>query len=85
MPKRDLTKLRVLHLARLLEQETDERHALTLTELSERLEALGLGAERKALYRDLDALRESDWTSLRRSPAARRGTSSARARLSSRS
>lgn len=58
VPKRDLTKLRVLHLARLLEQETDERHALTLTELSERLEALGLGAERKALYRDLDALRE---------------------------
>ena len=58
MPKRDLTKLRVLHLARMLEQETDERHALTLTQLAERLEALGFGAERKALYRDLDALRE---------------------------
>ena len=57
VPNRDLSKLRVLYLAQILEHETDERHALTLTELTERLEARGVGAERRALYRDLDALR----------------------------
>ena len=58
MPNRDLSKLRVLHLAQLLQTETDEQHGLTLTELSERLSARGVGAERKALYRDLDTLRD---------------------------
>ena len=58
MPNRDLSKLRVLHLAQLLQEETDERHGLTLSELAERLEARGVGAERKAIYRDLDALRD---------------------------
>ena len=58
MPNRDMTKARVLHLAQLLYRETDENHALTLPEIAERLEAQGFGAERKALYRDLDALRE---------------------------
>ena len=57
MPNRDLTKLRVLYTAQLLRDETDEGHGLTLAELSDRLEALGVGAERKALYRDLDALK----------------------------
>lgn len=57
MPNRDLTKLRVLYAAQLLRDETDEGHGLTLAELSDRLEALGVGAERKALYRDLDALK----------------------------
>ena len=58
MPNRDLSKLRVLHLAQLLQEETDERHGLTLSELSEKLDARGVGAERKAIYRDLDALRD---------------------------
>ena len=57
MPNRDLTKLRVLYTAKILREETDERHALSLSELADRLEAQGVGAERKALYRDLDALR----------------------------
>ena len=57
MPNSDNSKLRILHLAQILESETDEQHALTLLELSDRLEALGVGAERRALYRDLEALR----------------------------
>ena len=58
MPNRELSKLRILHLAQIFESETDEQHALTLAELSERLDRLGVGAERKALYRDLETLRE---------------------------
>ena len=58
MPNRDMSKVRVLHLAQILSEETDDQHGLTLAQLSERLQARGVGAERKAIYRDLDALRD---------------------------
>ena len=51
-------KLKLMHLARILENETDDDHGLTGPQIIERLAALGIAVERKTLYRDLDCLRE---------------------------
>ena len=51
-------KQKLLHLMRMLEAETDSQHGLTMNQIIERFEAQGYPAERKAVYRDLDALRE---------------------------
>ena len=49
-------KQKLLILAEIFSRETDERHALTLTEIIERLERAGVNAERKTLYRDFEEL-----------------------------
>ena len=51
-------KLKLLYLIRILERETDPEHGLSMPEILERLEAEGVTAERKSVYRDIDALRE---------------------------
>lgn len=67
---RESQKLKLLFLARIFLQETDEDTGLTMPQIIERLAALGIPAERKALYRDIEALREfgMDIGKLRRSP-----------------
>ncbi|WP_165048707.1 MULTISPECIES: YafY family protein [unclassified Adlercreutzia] len=50
-------KLKLLHLARMFFQETDEDHGLTMPQILEYLQERGITAERKAIYRDVDALR----------------------------
>lgn len=47
---------RTLCLTRILYEETDEKHPLTMTQLLQRLEAAGISAERKSIYRDLAAM-----------------------------
>ena len=51
-------KLKILYLMKILLERTDEDHALTMSELISALEELGISAERKSLYADIDALRE---------------------------
>lgn len=51
-------KLKILHLLRILETQTDDEHGLTGPQIIEKLAELGTEIERKTLYRDLDALRE---------------------------
>ena len=51
-------KLRLLYLLKMLHTETDDEHGLTMPQIIERLAAEGIPAERKALYRDIDVLRE---------------------------
>lgn len=51
-------KLKILHLIRILETQTDDEHGLTGPQIIEKLAELGIEIERKTLYRDLDALRE---------------------------
>lgn len=51
-------KLKLLYLMRMLLEETDAERGLTMPQLIERLEELGVSAERKSVYRDLEALRE---------------------------
>ena len=51
-------KLKLLYLMRLLEEETDAEQGLTMPQILERLEDLGITAERKSIYRDIEALPE---------------------------
>lgn len=52
-------KEKLLSLIRMLQEETDAEHGLTMPQIIERLEAQGISAERKALYRDIQALRDA--------------------------
>ena len=51
-------KIKTLYVYRLLQEETDAEHGLSMTKIIERLAELGVSAERKGIYRDLDILRE---------------------------
>lgn len=51
------SKLKLMHLARIFERETDDEHGLTTSQIIEKLAALDIRVERKTLYRDIDCLR----------------------------
>ncbi len=62
-------KLKALYLKKILEEETDENHGLTMPQIIDRLAAYGIEAERKSVYRDIEALREFyDIQTYQRSP-----------------
>ncbi len=60
MPKTDAlaepNRLRIIYLYKILYEQTDDEHSLTLPEIAAQLEELGAPAARKALYEDLRAL-----------------------------
>lgn len=58
MAKNDKQRLKLVYLQQIFQQETDELHGLTLEALITRLADYGIQAERKALYKDLAALKE---------------------------
>ncbi len=49
-------KLKMLYLARIFMEETDEDHGLTLAEITSKLAAYEVHADRKTLYLDFDEL-----------------------------
>ena len=49
-------KLKILYIMEMFEKETDEHHFLNASDIAERLEELGIAAERKSIYRDIDIL-----------------------------
>jgi len=49
-------RTRLLHLQRILLEETDDQHRLSARELLSRLAACGIVIERKTLYSDIEAL-----------------------------
>ena len=51
-------KFKLLNLIRIFEECTDENHGLTMPQIIEKLGECGVHAERKALYRDIQALNE---------------------------
>lgn len=51
-------KVKVLYLLKILQEETDAEHGLSMSQLIARLGAYGVGAERKSVYADINALRE---------------------------
>ncbi len=63
-------KLKLLHLMDILRTETDPEHGLTMPQLIEKLAEQSLPAERKSLYRDIEALRDfgMDIRTLRKQP-----------------
>jgi predicted DNA-binding transcriptional regulator YafY len=58
MSKSPNQKLRILYLLKMLMQETDDRHGMTMPEIIDRLDEEGILAERRAVYDDIKLLRE---------------------------
>lgn len=50
-------KLKIMYLMKILLEETDEDHDLTLNEIVEKLKVYNVTAERKSLYSDIENLR----------------------------
>lgn len=51
-------KLRVLYVMQILLRYSDEEHPISQTEISERLNAYGIQADRKSIYDDIKVLNE---------------------------
>lgn len=58
MANNSKSKLKLLYLKRIPEEETDENHVLSMTQLIDRLHAYEIPAERKGVYHDLETLKE---------------------------
>lgn len=50
-------KLKILHLMRILLEKTDEEHTITVPEMIQELNRVGISAERKSIYDDLEYLK----------------------------
>lgn len=50
-------KLKLLYLAQILMEKTDEEHSITVPEMIAELSRCGISAERKSIYDDLECLR----------------------------
>ena len=57
MAKGNHQKLKLLYLAKIFYEETDENHGLTIAEIIARLQPYDVNADRKTLYLDFDELR----------------------------
>jgi len=57
MAKGENQRLKLLYLLDILNTYTDDEHALSMSELVSKLAACGVNAERKALYTDIEELR----------------------------
>ena len=55
--KGDNQKLKMLYLAKIFSEETDDQHALTMPQIIGKLAACGVNADRKTLYLDFEELR----------------------------
>ena len=55
--KGDNQKLKMLYLAKIFMEETDDLHALTMPEIIAKLSAYGVNADRRTLYLDIEELR----------------------------
>ena len=65
------SKLKLLFLLQILQEKTDDLHALTAQEIIEELAARDIDAARKSVYRDIEVLREAGFEiEVRRKPYA---------------
>jgi predicted DNA-binding transcriptional regulator YafY len=58
MQKTEKQKMKLLYLMKLLVEQTDEDHPLTIAQIIDELAKNGIHAERKSIYADINALRE---------------------------
>lgn len=56
MPKSSNQKLKLIYLAKLMQEKTDDEHGLTMPEIIHELDLCGIKAERKSIYDDFEAL-----------------------------
>ena len=59
MPNVSEKKKKLLCLLQILLSETDSEHTITLPEILQRLESMGIPAERKSIYDDIETLRSA--------------------------
>lgn len=57
MPKSANQKLKLLYIARMLMQRSDENHLINTAQIIEELNSAGISAERKSIYDDIESLR----------------------------
>ncbi|MGN9019659.1 helix-turn-helix transcriptional regulator [Lachnospiraceae bacterium HCP1S3_C3] len=57
MPKSSNQKLKLIYLMKILLEQTDDTHSITMQEIIDALAAYGISAERKSLYNDIENLR----------------------------
>lgn len=55
--KKSNQKSKILYLAKILTEQTDEEHPLSMAEIISELSKLGIPAERKSIYSDFEQLR----------------------------
>lgn len=58
MSKGTKQKYKLVYLIKIMEELTDDEHALTMSEILAELESYGITAERKSIYDDFEAMRE---------------------------
>lgn len=58
MPKSENQKQKLLQIAKYLLEHTDEHHAVSTPQLIAHLNSLGIKAERKSIYNDIDTLND---------------------------
>lgn len=58
MPKRENQKLKLLYLAKIFQEKTDENNGITLKEIESELAKYEITATRKTLYADIELLRD---------------------------
>lgn len=64
-------KLKLLHIVKILEKYSDEEHPVSTAFIISKLEAVGISAERKAIYDDIECLNEFGYEIIKtRSPKA---------------
>lgn len=56
MPKSPRQKQKLLYIHKILMEQTDENHGLTVAQIIEQLQGAGISAERKSVYDDLATL-----------------------------
>ena len=58
MPKSENQKQKLLALKAFFEQETDEKHPAGMSDIIAHLSSLGISAERKSIYSDIQILQD---------------------------
>lgn len=58
MSKKENQRQKLLHLAKMFYQKTDENHGLTVGEIIDYLDKYGISAERKSIYNDIKILQD---------------------------
>lgn len=66
MSKRPNQTKKIPLIIKMLREETDDEHGLTMTQIIERLAENGVEAERKSIYRDIEVLRECGYDVIKR-------------------
>ena len=59
--KRDHQKLKPYIILQSLQRETDENHVMSAVEIAAALSVLGIDAERRSIYRDIDEINKVNW------------------------